>query len=157
MADFTAAMLQTIFVMRSKIAEHIAEPVTHCIKFDSNDKLFQCCKIRGKVGYFLGTYSREQSSGIVPSDHVLIFVKCPAAAEYFTIAKTEFKETLESTLPTITLKSATPFGCWVCGETTNIQRCASCKMAQYCSMECQRTGWKSHKKDCAIVHNSRGE
>ncbi|GMI19343.1 hypothetical protein TeGR_g5791 [Tetraparma gracilis] len=48
-------------------------------------------------------------------------------------------------------------GCWHCGKTTtqlkaegggNMKTCGRCKKAKYCSAECSRANWKSHKKWC---------
>lgn len=41
--------------------------------------------------------------------------------------------------------------CWHCGIPAK-QFCAKCKMARYCSVECQRENWKSsHKKECGTI------
>jgi len=45
--------------------------------------------------------------------------------------------------------------CFLCSKSTrhmpygrNLLECARCRAALYCSKECQREGWKTHKKDC---------
>lgn len=39
--------------------------------------------------------------------------------------------------------------CFSCGIKADLSRCASCKLAKYCSKECQTKAWKSgHKKLC---------
>jgi hypothetical protein len=38
--------------------------------------------------------------------------------------------------------------CKVCGKTTKVQRCAQCLKVGYCSKECQKSDWKSHKAFC---------
>nr|CAH7760125.1 unnamed protein product [Callosobruchus chinensis] len=38
--------------------------------------------------------------------------------------------------------------CLVCGTCENLQRCARCKEAFYCSKEHQRKDWKKHKLSC---------
>lgn len=38
--------------------------------------------------------------------------------------------------------------CSTCGSTFQIQRCAACRVAGYCSKECQKSDWSSHKKEC---------
>ena len=35
-------------------------------------------------------------------------------------------------------------GCGMAGD----KKCAKCKLASYCSVECQRAHWKVHKKTC---------
>jgi hypothetical protein len=37
--------------------------------------------------------------------------------------------------------------CPVC-ESPAHSRCSRCKSVCYCSQECQRSHWNSHKKDC---------
>jgi hypothetical protein len=39
--------------------------------------------------------------------------------------------------------------CIICTSKTELmKRCASCYLVWYCSVECQRAGWKDHKRDC---------
>lgn len=43
--------------------------------------------------------------------------------------------------------------CTVCKkqgtDATRLKRCAKCKTEWYCSRDCQKAGWKNHKKTCA--------
>ena len=34
---------------------------------------------------------------------------------------------------------------------TTLLRCSSCKFARYCSRECQKKAWPSHKKECMAI------
>jgi tetratricopeptide (TPR) repeat protein len=46
--------------------------------------------------------------------------------------------------------------CDACEENNPPLRCSRCKVAYYCSSECQRMHWKEHKSDCqlgASIHN----
>ena len=43
------------------------------------------------------------------------------------------------------------FTCHKC-ESASIQRCVRCKSVYYCSRECQRQDWKSHKKECKVLN-----
>lgn len=38
--------------------------------------------------------------------------------------------------------------CASCENTASLKKCAGCKMEVYCSRECQKEGWKDHKKEC---------
>ena len=57
--------------------------------------------------------------------------------------------------PTPDFAHACSSGCEhvVCDEckkpATSMKRCARCKSARYCSMECQRRAWPAHKTSCA--------
>ena len=49
----------------------------------------------------------------------------------------------------LTLMSAQ---CANCGaKTSTMKRCGQCKLVKYCSAECQRTDWSSHKKRCNLA------
>jgi hypothetical protein len=38
--------------------------------------------------------------------------------------------------------------CFVCGESENTKRCATCKSVTYCGKECQSEDWPRHKSAC---------
>mmetsp|Transcript_20965 Transcript_20965/g.58981 ORF Transcript_20965/g.58981 Transcript_20965/m.58981 type:complete len:264 (-) Transcript_20965:14-805(-) len=38
--------------------------------------------------------------------------------------------------------------CDYCGGEENLKRCSRCKQIWYCSRDCQKKGWKSHKPRC---------
>lgn len=42
-------------------------------------------------------------------------------------------------------------GCRSCEKTTGVtlQRCGKCRVAKYCSSECQKADWALHKKSCS--------
>jgi uncharacterized C2H2 Zn-finger protein len=43
-------------------------------------------------------------------------------------------------------------GCDAAGG--NLLRCGRCKKVSYCSKECQRAAWKSHKKKCEYARRT---
>lgn len=40
--------------------------------------------------------------------------------------------------------------CDICGKTS-VSCCSKCSKVYYCSVECQKTGWKSHKLECGNI------
>ena len=43
--------------------------------------------------------------------------------------------------------------CWTCVFRIGNNSCSGCKIAKYCSKECQSKGWKlSHKKECSFIN-----
>ena len=39
--------------------------------------------------------------------------------------------------------------CQLCGkEAQKMKKCSVCKLARYCTEECQLKDWKEHKKSC---------
>jgi len=44
---------------------------------------------------------------------------------------------------------SSPNICATCSNLSNLKRCARCESISYCSTECQRKDWKSHKKTCS--------
>ncbi|KAJ3066398.1 hypothetical protein HDU99_003862 [Rhizoclosmatium hyalinum] len=38
--------------------------------------------------------------------------------------------------------------CAFCGKENILRKCSGCKAVGYCNAECQKSGWKEHKKDC---------
>ena len=48
--------------------------------------------------------------------------------------------------------------CETCFKTgTKLRMCLGCKQAWYCSPECQKRAWKSHKTACKLVARIKGE
>ncbi|GLB42225.1 hypothetical protein LshimejAT787_1102400 [Lyophyllum shimeji] len=39
----------------------------------------------------------------------------------------------------------------------NLSRCSGCKQTMYCSRECQKSNWSSHKEICKSMRNAEGE
>lgn len=49
-----------------------------------------------------------------------------------------------------------PYGCLICEKINEtMYNCAKCKVARYCSKECQSSDWPSHKDTCIIIVNYR--
>lgn len=48
-------------------------------------------------------------------------------------------------------KLTTDPGCDVCGSTKNASRCTQCLTAVYCSPECQKKDWPSHRGTCGSL------
>ena len=46
--------------------------------------------------------------------------------------------------------------CRQCGNTHDLKAC-SCKKVRYCSIECQKLHWKSHKKSCTFAQKKKKE
>jgi hypothetical protein len=46
--------------------------------------------------------------------------------------------------------------CWNCGKVAQ-NRCTACRVANYCSAECQKKQWKEHKEECARLKKSNSE
>ena len=38
--------------------------------------------------------------------------------------------------------------CNNCGKMENLKLCSRCRSVFYCSVDCQRSHWKQHKKTC---------
>ena len=66
-----------------------------------------------------------------------------AAKEKFAAASSEFG------LKLVDFAWLNRDGCGCCGKcTVDLVRCSSCGLAQYCSEECRKNHWKSHKNMC---------
>ena len=53
---------------------------------------------------------------------------------------------ISKTLPKVIGKL--PRLCSFCGESSTLKRCSRCKKMFYCSPDCQRIQWESHKPFC---------
>ena len=40
-----------------------------------------------------------------------------------------------------------------CTNTHQLMRCSRCKLAEYCSKDCQKNDWKNHKTVCKLNRN----
>lgn len=41
----------------------------------------------------------------------------------------------------------------LCTNTENLKQCKQCKIFTYCSFECQKVDWKTHKTKCREIYN----
>jgi len=69
-----------------------------------------------------------------------------------TMASVEVKA--GSSLQTIVPVCST-VGCGKTATITKLMACSACKMVQYCSVDCQRSSWSVHKKDCQVIQKLR--
>lgn len=44
--------------------------------------------------------------------------------------------------------------CWYCGSEGKTKACDSCKVARYCSIDCQKKAWRNHRMPCALWSNN---
>lgn len=44
--------------------------------------------------------------------------------------------------------TGTTVKCGNCSKTENLKRCSRCQTERYCSQDCQKAHWKTHKKNC---------
>jgi len=45
--------------------------------------------------------------------------------------------------------------CSQCGkQCASLKRCSRCRQVSYCGAECQKSGWKGHKKSCATLEEA---
>ena len=42
--------------------------------------------------------------------------------------------------------------CWSCGNDGKTLRCSMCRVAFYCSKDCQKTDWKKMHKEMYVEH-----
>jgi len=54
----------------------------------------------------------------------------------------------ENGIPISVNTSGIPDKCFVCSKEGKLKRCASCKIATYCSIDCQKKDWPTHKQIC---------
>ena len=66
-------------------------------------------------------------------------------------------ETLYSKLKKTTDRTTNCFGCGVIKDFREIKECSGCKVAQYCSRECQLSHWAKHKSYCKIIRESQAK
>lgn len=45
-------------------------------------------------------------------------------------------------------KTVKLLGCMICRAQENLKKCSGCKVIYYCSRECQKKDWSSHKIIC---------
>ena len=82
------------------------------------------------------------------------FTPLQLSVEYKNVAVARVIKELQHTTP------PPPGACAACGAdgggvtATAFQRCARCKCVKYCSKECQRTHWRTHKASCVAASGS---
>ena len=50
-----------------------------------------------------------------------------------------------------------PDACAVCNKVCDIQLCVQCLSVGYCSRECQKGDWSSHKLECRALGAANGQ
>jgi len=131
-------------------------PVT-VLAFDL--KAWLACKDMG-VGYAMNNPGQENElMGMPDNELAQRLVRNQMETMHLTNAVTSVGALPFST-PTVAsphmLMRATLRGnCMVCGKKSPL-RCQGCKVVGFCSVECQRKGWKDHKGTCASIARTFG-
>jgi hypothetical protein len=47
------------------------------------------------------------------------------------------------------------FGCGIILPKTELMKCSDCKISEYCSRDCQKTHWESHKDFCRVFADGK--
>lgn len=47
-----------------------------------------------------------------------------------------------------------PIKCWECNSMATLHVCGHCRVAKYCSPECQKKAWWIHKSDCDFYYQN---
>jgi hypothetical protein len=90
---------------------------------------------------------------ILPNTAQAATSKAPAGSIRAPAQSTNAKSSKEAAAPTaaaVLTPTDTAVVCSQCGKCSAPHQCSQCKVAKYCSRECQRTHWKKggHKKAC---------
>lgn len=87
-----------------------------------------------------------------PDDDVVVYVELDAGATPPRVAAARLVVLPVSIAPDAAearaAAHAAPRACLVCATPTT-SRCTACKLARYCSRECQRANWRVHRTLCA--------
>ncbi|KAK7689834.1 hypothetical protein QCA50_006473 [Cerrena zonata] len=51
-------------------------------------------------------------------------------------------------MPSLRAEMSKCYNCGVKGSVKTLQKCSKCKAAKYCSRECQKADWATHKPSC---------
>lgn len=78
----------------------------------------------------------------LPQNHAIQWLKCLELSYETTTTTDDDNDTSTATKPCFEIPSG---GCFHCGETSKqpLSTCSKCKVAKYCSRECQVQDWKS--------------
>lgn len=74
-----------------------------------------------------------------------------AVPHFFDTARSNFGAPLHSTNCMDGERSMLCMVCYVPWKSNEFGQCGHCKMIRYCSRDCQRSDWKRHKGECALL------
>lgn len=156
-------VLKAVEFIRLYVISDIDAPYIHSFVFETKndmERVFKVTQQNGKrVALPLGVYAKiplhEMPCMDVCETHVGIVIVCRELHNKWFV-KVPKSDIVPSTIPVSQFKANVPTttGCWQCGHTEHLSKCVQCKVAKYCSKECQRTHWKLHKNECTTHTNT---
>lgn len=158
----TALVLDVPFLCKKCGVETKVTPVgVYCRrKFDSvRFCLFRCCSRCYKLPSLLVVFPPDNMTIFL---HVMGVKNALFEAFNFSIDSSSVIETIRQRLDTFNKKMLEhgdvikrihdddrfPDTCFACGKADASFKCSRCHGPKYCSEQCNRDGWKTHKKKC---------
>lgn len=113
----------------------------------------QCCACKSAAAVRLIHHTMLFDQTFPPRVEDLPQPVC-AAENCEAVARASYMMDMEDVTTSQGLPSSN--GCFRCGKKQQIgmaplQRCSRCKVAKYCSVDCQRADWRIHKQVCLPV------
>ncbi len=150
----------TIFsLFKGRISNFMDEMVIHSFVFENKKDYDKVYKMKDHILTPLCKYARipRKEINACPScldEEIIIMIVClePFMRDYTILSKNLLNDQLVNKIVPMNVESFS--GCFVCGNKTNLKKCAGCKVASYCSIVCQRKAWITHKQECKALQKT---
>lgn len=150
-----------VCISGQRISEFKGMSLAHVFNYKTEKEVVKdsTIKVNNGVLQLKGMYMREPIPDGIEVDcskEFLAIIRCEETRDlvYGRFPYDVLPSCYNGRLAVLKTESVDGKGCTMCGKQVPVHRCTACKVARYCSVDCQKAHWPKHKHQCNAIKNA---